>query len=147
MIIFENMIKHFKAIDLNTIVLNVVSENENVIIDLNAEVQLFEEGITSKGVSIASFAPYSPVTVQIKMAKGQPTNRVTLRDEGDFQSSFFVYIGADYFQIMASDWKTEKLTFEYGDDIMGLTSENLKYFLSEYVIPEILKNLKYDRKN
>lgn len=56
---------------------------------MNAEEQLYEQGINRLGVDIMDYAPYSPVTIEIKKALGQPTNRVTLRDEGDFESSFF----------------------------------------------------------
>lgn len=56
---------------------------------MNAEEQLFEQGINRLGVDIMDYAPYSPLTIAIKEEKGQPTNRVTLRDTGDFEASFF----------------------------------------------------------
>jgi hypothetical protein len=52
------------------------------IIDANAEEQLFEQGINRLGVDIMDYRPYTPLTIAIKEEKGQPTNRVTLRDEG-----------------------------------------------------------------
>ena len=60
------------------------------IIDANAEEQLFEQGINRLGVDIMDYRPYTPLTIAIKEEKGQPTNRVTLRDEGDFESSFYI---------------------------------------------------------
>jgi len=144
--LIEDMIQHFKDIDLNMVILEAVRDNEHVVIDMNAEKQLFEEGITSHGISIASYAPYSQVTIDIKRAKGQPVNRVTLRDEGDFQHSFFVYYGSDYFQISASDWKTEELKMLYGDDILGLTEENRQQLTIDIIVPYVLNKLRYVRK-
>ena len=68
----------------------IIWNNDAYIVDMNADEQLYEQGINRLGVDIMDYAPYSPVTIEIKKALGQPTNRVTLRDEGDFESSFFL---------------------------------------------------------
>ena len=120
----------------------VIKENENVIIDMNAENQLFEKGVNALGVSISSYRPYSDKTVEIKKMKGQPFNRVTLRDTGDFHSAFFVRVSRENFSIDSTDWKTKKLVKKYGDqkgDIFGLTDENLTELITEYVAPEVLE--------
>lgn len=140
--LIEDMIKRFKAIDLNKLTLEAVAENNFVVVDMVAENQLFEEGETGHGVEISSFAPYSPFTIEIKKAKGQPYNRVTLRDEGDFQKSFFVYIGSDYFEVKADDWKTEQLKFQYGDDILLINDQNLATLLHDIIIPYIINKVK-----
>ena len=120
----------------------VIKENESVIVDMNAENQLFEKGVNALGVSISSYRPYSDKTVEIKKMKGQPFNRVTLRDTGDFHSAFFVRVSRENFSIDSTDWKTKKLVKKYGDqkgDIFGLTDENLTELITEYVAPEVLK--------
>lgn len=117
----------------------VLEENETIILEMNSEDQLFEKGMRRDGVHIDSYAPYAPYTIQIKREKGQPFDRVTLRDEGDFESSFFLNITNTGFEIKASDWKTEELTFSYGAEILGLTDENLTELLREYILPELLK--------
>ena len=120
----------------------VIKENENVIIDMNAENQLFEKGVNALGVSISSYRPYSDKTVEIKKMKGQPFDRVTLRDTGDFHSAFFVRVSRENFSIDSTDWKTKKLVKKYGDqkgDIFGLTDENLTELITEYVAPEVLE--------
>src|SRR6478735_7447523 len=96
---------------------NIIQENEAFIIDLNAQNQLYEQGITSIGVNISDYAPYSDLTLQIKELKGQPTDRVTLRDEGDFESSFYLQISDTQFEIKAADGKTEDLIKKYGHAI------------------------------
>lgn len=120
----------------------IIWENEAYIVDMNAEEQLFEQGINRLGVEISDYAPYSPVTIQIKEAKGQPTNRVTLRDEGDFESSFFLEVGTKQFEIKASDWKTEELIKKYGRQILGLTDENIAILIWQYIYPDLMNEAK-----
>ena len=120
----------------------IIQEHEAEIIDMNAQEQLFESGENSLGVSIASYAPYSPITIEIKRMKGQPTNRVTLRDEGDFESSFYLVISDKQFEIKASDWKTEELVEKYGSSILGLTKENIASLTWDYIYPELMDTFK-----
>ena len=134
-------LKNFED-EIAKVIEEVVRENDNIILDMNAEDQLFEKGITRKGVEIASFAPYAPLTIEIKKLKGQPTSRVTLRDEGDFHMSFYIEYQADGFQIKADDWKTEDLMFRYGDEILGLTDDNFSEFANDYVRPALAELLK-----
>lgn len=120
----------------------IIWDNEAYIIDMNAEEQLFEQGVNRLGVSIMDYAPYSPVTIAIKEAKGQPTNRVTLRDEGDFESSFFLEVGDKQFEIKASDFKTEDLIKKYGRQILGLTDENIAILIWQYIYPDLMDEAK-----
>ena len=119
-----------------------INENSAYIVNMNATDQLYELGVNTLGVSIADYAPYSPMTVEIKKEKGQPYNRVTLQDTGEFHASFYVDVRADEFEIMASDWKTEKLARQYGDDIFGLTYKNKMEVAWEYTYPDLLKKEK-----
>ena len=81
---------------------SIILENEYVITDMNSEDQLYEQGINRLGVNIMDYAPYSPLTIEIKKEKGQPYNRVTLRDEGDFEQSFYVEADTQQFTIKAA---------------------------------------------
>ena len=134
-------LKGFDA-DILATIEAVVRENEATILDMNAEDQLFLKGIDRNGVSISDYAPYSEITKEIKRMKGQPTARVTLRDEGDFHSSFYIEYLADGFKIGAKDGKTEKLVKKYGNQILGLTDENVKELATEYIKPELNEKLK-----
>lgn len=142
----DDLIDRLKKFDEEVIEVleEVVHENSSVILDMNAEDQLFQRGITSADVEITSFAPYAPLTVEIKKLKGQPTSRVTLRDEGDFHHSFYIEYQSDGFRITASDWKTYDLKEKYGKDIFGLTDDNFHEFAASYVKPaleELFKKL------
>ena len=119
----------------------IIWDNEAYIVDMNAEEQLFEQGINRLGIDIMDYAPYSPLTIAIKEEKGQPTNRVTLRDEGDFESSFYLEVNNTQFEIKAADWKTEELIKKYGRQILGLTTENIVKLIWQYIYPDLLKQL------
>lgn len=131
-----------EALTSGRIIQNIIWDNEAYIVDLNAEEQLFEQGINRLGVEISDYAPYSPVTIAIKEAKGQPTNRVTLRDEGDFESSLFLEVGDKQFKIKAADFKTEDLIKKYGRQILGLTDENIAILIWQYIYPDLMNEAK-----
>lgn len=131
-----------EALTSGRIIQDIIWDNEAYIVDLNAEEQLFEQGINRLGVEISDYAPYSPVTIAIKEAKGQPTNRVTLRDEGDFESSLYLEVGDKQFEIKASDFKTEDLIKKYGCQILGLTDENISILIWKYIFPDLMDEAK-----
>ena len=104
------------------VIKSIVEDNSNEIIDLNTEDQLFDRGIGSDGESLGVYSnPYK----KLKKAIGQPSDRVTLRLEGDFYKSFEVIIGDKQFRINATDKKTKWLINRYGEKIFGLTSDNV----------------------
>lgn len=139
----RNRVANFnEALTSGRLIQNIIWDNEAYIVDLNAEEQLYEQGINRLGVEIADYAPYSPVTIAIKEAKGQPTNRVTLRNEGDFESSFFLEVGGKQFEIKASDFKTEDLIRKYGRQILGLTDENIAILIWQYIYPDLINEAK-----
>lgn len=112
------------------------------IIRMITEEQLFEQGITGKGVEIKSYQPYSPRTIYMKRRKGQPTTRVTLRDTGEFHASFDVKFDEGGFYIEARDPKTKYLVKRYGQEIFRLTDANLSKLLRDLIRPSLLKRLK-----
>lgn len=116
-------------------VITISRSFEAEIIDMNTG-QL-EDGETNQGQGITP--GYRPLTVSIKRQKGQPTNQVTLKDEGDFHRSFFVNYGRLYFALGANDEKAEKLERKYGKDIYGLTNDNQDE-LAEMIKPELIES-------
>lgn len=114
-------------------------EAEDTIIDMNIS-QLYDSGERRDGKKITP--EYAPKTVAIKKKKGQPTNRVTLRDTFDWQASFWVQFYPDGFEIKASDWKTERLTQKYGDEILGLQDEMVKYLCETFYLPRLRTELR-----
>lgn len=118
-----------------------LEQNSQKIVELNVE-QLYEYGINSLGIRIDTYDPYSTYTVRVKKEKGQPYDRVTLRDTGDFHRSFEVVFGPASFYITATDSKTQMLVERYGERIFGLTTENKKELTEKYVVPEITKEIR-----
>lgn len=120
---FRHNVELWQA-SLPEVVLESVKDNEAAILDLNVEDQLFQQGIDNEGQAITP--GYTPLTISIKRQKGQPTDRVTLRDTGDFHKSFQISYGNDAFGIYATDPKSQKLSKKYGEDIFGLTDDSLQ---------------------
>lgn len=140
----ERVVEFNNRLTSGLIVRDIIDSGEVTafIIDANAEEQLFEQGINRLGVDIMDYRPYTPLTIAIKKEKGQPTNRVTLRDEGDFHSSFYLEVGDTQFEIKAADFKTEDLIKKYGRQILGLTNENIAELIWQYVYPDLLNKAK-----
>lgn len=132
---FRHNVEHWQA-SLPEMVLESVKDNEAAILDLNIEDQLFQQGIDSDGQAITP--GYTPLTISIKRQKGQPTDRVTLRDEGDFHRSFQISYGNDAFGIYATDQKAQKLERKYGKEIFGLTDQSLQEAI-DLTKPEIFQ--------
>lgn len=119
----KEMIARVSVVEKNidSYLLEQVNNEEDFVLDLNRD-QL-GLGLDSGNNSITP--PYTPFTKQIKRIKQQPTDRVTLKDTGDFYRSFFLVFGDDYFELDAKDKKVDELELKYGDDILGLTSDNV----------------------
>lgn len=67
---------------------------------------------------------YKPFTIAIKKEKGQPTDRVTLKDTGEFHRSIFVKFTKDTIIIDSDNDLRDKLVEKYGITIFGLTKQN-----------------------
>lgn len=137
----KELIAKVKGMDLNGMCRDIIEDFQDDIISMNADMQLYEEGKNALGISIASYRPYSPKTIAIKKSKGQPYNRVTLRDTGDFERSFFLVADDEGFVIKASDWKAEELELKYGE-IFGLTPENRGLLSQEILAPELINKIR-----
>ena len=103
-----------------------------LIIELNTIDQLYNHGIDSDGKKLMNergLNAYSPKTVEIKKEKGQPTDRITLLDTGEFYASFkckWVSDGDGEILITANTIKDETdLLVEWGQDILGLDEDSI----------------------
>lgn len=126
---------------IHSIVKTTIEENEAFIVNMNSEWQLYEKGELANGEEIRNFAPYASFTVMIKSAKSQPTDRVTLRDTGDFHKSFFIITDSEKFEITASDPKTKELYLHYSEHIFGLNYENIGELIEAFIRPALVDRL------
>lgn len=110
---FQNRIS---SLELNRIAAQTMRQTEKDFIDWQKE-QLFS-GKLSTGGKIKP--AYKKATVRIKKTKGQPTDRVTLKDKGWFYDGIVLDIGLEIFKVTSEDDKTPLLVTKYSEDIFGL---------------------------
>ena len=120
------------------IILDLVSEYDDFVIGLN-QAQLYDDGIRNDGSQITP--PYAISTLRIKRKKRQPTDRVTLKDTGDFYDSFYIELGSNSFLINARDSKTIDLKQKYEDEILGLTEKSIGE-LSQFLKGKLIEQLR-----
>lgn len=136
-------LRKFKSI-LDQELTNEILSHEHIIIDMVCE-QLYA-GID--GYKNRIQPPYATRTVKKKQKKGQPTDRVTLRDTGDFYKSLHVAFDEDGFFVASSDQElADILRKKYGYPVLRLSNENLSILLREYIRPSLKEKLKDYIKN
>ena len=98
-------------------------------------------GKNADGSDIAP--PYTSKTVSIKMRKGQPYDRVTLRDTGYFYSGITFDFDEHGIFLTSTDDKKEKLIGKYGHDIFGVSDDPyLTEMIRDYVRDGLIVRLK-----
>ena len=96
----------FKTGDVDSLLVEAFESAKAEIIKLNTIEQLFKKGVDNENKAIEP--AYTPTTVSIKKSKGQPTNRVTLKDTGDFYKATDIDFTVKDFTIINFDIKYEK---------------------------------------
>lgn len=141
----DNLIRRVEVVQQvledNSLVRDILLRNEGLIVALNTDDQLEEKGLNSLGIGIHTYAPYAPKTVYLKQKKGQPWNRVTLKDTGNFHRSFRIQFTEDGFSIVSDSSLTPTLVNKYGPNIFGLTPENKGYLIRSIILPELLNEI------
>jgi hypothetical protein len=138
---FDEMIDSLEELEagLDELVIDEARLAEDKILDDNRLNQLYDEGVDRNRRRLEG---YAPSTIARKKRKGQPYDRTTLRDSGDFHSSMIIEYREKEFEITATDWKREILEARYGSAIFGLTDESLQHvidLLREGIIDEARK--------
>ena len=111
---------------------------QDYIIYLNTEEQLYK-GKDATGKELEDIGGgYSAFTISYKKAFGQPYDRVTLKDTGNFYKSFEVEIEKDKLIIDAYYIVEDgtDLRSRWGDNLAGLTSES-RAKLIEKLLPKL----------
>lgn len=130
----------------------------NLIIELNTQEQLYNKGVDSTGKELADIGGrypsglgYSPATIEGthnfkgKLAKGQPIDRVTLKDTGDFYRSWRVFLDSNSDLEITNDpiKGSTDLLKEWGKNVIGLTDESQSKFNDRVkeILPNIILNI------
>lgn len=114
--------------------LEIVRGNDFYAIDLN--IAQMERGKDSKDQPIVP--EYAEATIEYKKIEGQPYDRVTLNDTGQFRKEMVLEAARFPLNITSTDKKTPKLIGKYGKDIFGFTKESLKNF-GEQIFGQVKK--------
>ena len=118
-------------------------EFKDFILELNTQTQLYDQGVGSDGNSIGKYSNY---TINIKKEKGQPTDRVTLKDTGEFYKSFrvrWIASGNGMIQITANTMKEDTdLLVAWGKEILGLNEDSLSQL--RYIATAKLKTILHE---
>lgn len=139
-------LRKFKSI-LDQELKDEILRHEDIIVEMITQDQLYELGIEGRGTEIISYMPYRPRTIKKKIKKGQPTNRVTLKDTGSFYASLHVEFDDEGFYVTSTQDKAKFLIKKYGKTIFRLTDNNLKILLDKYIRPSLREKMKEYIKN
>jgi hypothetical protein len=140
-----SLLKRLDSVDINAQSKKAIEATDHALIDLNVE--QMNAGKRSDGTDI--LPTYTDLTIQIKKQKGQPHDRVTLRDTGEFQSATYVRVEGDSYTVGSSNPKAAKLNKKYSTsqgNIHGLSAPYKKRYVKEDLRPEFVGNIKGDLK-
>lgn len=91
------------------------------------------------GTDIRPF--YRPRTIREKIRKGQPTNRVTLKDTGAMYESMLAKVNSKGFDVDATDSKVKSLTMKY-QKFLGISVETFEKKLQDGYIVKLTGRFK-----
>lgn len=133
-----NLMAKLDAFDAEKTVFDSLEETKEYIADLNAE--QMHKGLKANGQEITPF--YHNITVEKKIAKGQPFDRVTLFDTGAFYRGIFAEIKKTGVYSFSTDEKAERLVKKYGKFIFGLSGPFKRVYRDEAFQPTFTKKRK-----
>jgi hypothetical protein len=114
--------------------LNQVVRDNATEFELDNIAQL-EAGLDAEGEEITP--AYARATVKLKQQKGQPADRVTLKDRGDFYRGIVAQVRGEQVKNVGTDEKTQELQEKYGDDILGVAEPAVEAFREQLLLPEL----------
>lgn len=130
-------LRKFKEI-LDEELANEIMQNEGIILDMIHD-QLYS-GVDGYNLNLQP--PYAPSTIRRKIRKGQPTDRVTLKDTGDFYESLYIASDENGFYVASTDQKLYNiLRSKYGNPILRLTDENLNELIRNHIRPSLTEKM------
>lgn len=134
-----------EKVDLSLVVEVSLTETAPDYVDLQRS-QLFS-GIQSDGNKIqrigAKYKGYAPMTIREKEKKGQPTDRITLKDKGDFYFEAYADARSEGIIADSADSKSLKLQEDYGTKIFGLADPSKQLYIDK-VRPALIDLLTQD---
>lgn len=133
----DRFIDRINTIPMDNIIGESLRENKEFVEDLIGEQH--EAGIDGTGQRIKP--EYTQTTIRLKTEAGQISNRVTLKNKGDYRKSITQVILRDRADIFATDSKADELSEKYGKDILDHTEES-KQDIREQILPDLIEDTK-----
>ena len=135
--LIENLTKYRD--NINNYMEDITRSIEDEIKELNVH-QQYDLGQDRYGNAITP--EYAESTIRYKRRKGQPTDRVTLQDTGQYHDTFKIRYEAEGFELYANDWKAGFLDRKYGKEIYGLQDEAARELADQVYQPRMIQKLK-----
>lgn len=115
---------------------NIVDTNKDALLQLQ-EQQMYE-GKDSKGEPITlDGGGYAETTIRWKKEKGQPTDRVTLKDTGDLYNSLQATVDEKTFSMKGDTPYEKELIERTGEQVYGLDEDSRQQFADNVTLPAI----------
>lgn len=103
---------------------------KELIVKLNTDKQLLEEGVDSDGKSLGKYT--SPSYKKLKSRKGIPSDHVNLFLTGKLHNSFEALVSKNGVTIKADTKKGDwDLVLRWGEKIVGLTKDSLGILIKD----------------
>ena len=112
---------------------DIVLKNKGILLS-TIKLRLFQKSLDGNYNFLGT---YAPMTKKRKKNKGQISNRVTLRDTGDWYNSMFIDFKNSTILVDATDNKTDTLKDIYGEAILEFADDEIEFFVDTAVDPEI----------
>jgi hypothetical protein len=123
---------------INVSIKKAVNSNSDILEDQQTEGQ-FDKGKDSFNISLVP--SYANSTKRTKRSKGQPTNRVTLKDAGELYKSVKVEGTSNQIVISANVEHFKYLVAHYkNNSLLGIQPKAMKDFTDKYICKEIVEN-------
>lgn len=117
------------------------SINQNKTVLIGDQTDQLDKGKDSFSITIVP--SYASSTKKIKLGKGQPIDRVTLKDTGGFYRSFDIQANTTQATISTTSPHYKFLVAHYSTNkILGIQRGNMKDFVISHTLPEIRKQFK-----
>lgn len=120
------------------------SKNTDMVVEFNTEGQLFELGQDESGALLENIGgDYATKTKLYKRQQGQPIDRVTLKDTGEFYRSFRAEVAYNGDIIINANTikEGEDLQQRWGKGILGLNKQS-KEKLQNEVRDDIIREVR-----
>ena len=116
-----------------------IEEHEEYFCD-SVRDTLYNYGIDGKGQSLGEYSEY---TIAHKRATGQPYDRVTLREAGDFYDDMHLEMDSEGFEVDNDNWKANILMDRYGGDITTISEHTIDEYVQNELKPYLQDEIKY----